>query len=411
MDFFVTMSKIKSMKRFYLLGLALYANAFVFASGIDFLNVSNNAQWEEVLKRAKKENKLLFVDFYTDWCGWCKKMDKEVFSIQEVGNYYNQEFINLKIDAENDQLGAGLAAKFKVEGFPTYLFIDSEQMVVSTLVGYQQKSQLIESGLSAISIWRLLPELKAKAQKGKLSPSETRDLAVLMAKQDGTDAAMVYANQYAKDFKNEYLSKPEDFEFAMFFLKAIDSPTFEYFSKNYRIIAQSVGVEKVDEYKYIIFEDNFMKAVAKNDEAALNRLIDKLSPIYLDGATQSENDMLRFTMQSGFYERTENWEKFIELIENFRDTKAEDKAAFIFGQSEKIALQLPDSRLIKKAIDWMQVATSQSKTFDNHFLLSILYLRNENTQEAKNQLSKAQVLAKSDEEKEKVNELQKYIKP
>jgi thiol-disulfide isomerase/thioredoxin len=399
------------MKLFSFLILAFWSGSVVFASGINFLQISNQSQWEEILIRSKNENKLIFIDFYTDWCGWCKKMDREVFSIEEVGSYFNKEFINLKIDAENKELGSGLSSKFNVEGFPTYLFLDKNQNVVSTLVGFQQQNQLIESGRSALKSWKLLPQLKEKAEKGTLKDTELRDYSVLVAKKDGTQAAQEYADRYIKTFKNENLTKPEDFEFATFFLKDINSSTFNYFAQNYKRIAESVGVEKVDEYKYMIFEDNFMKAVAKNDENQLNELIAKLIPIYLDDASQAENDMLRFTMQIGFYERTENWDKFENLIEDFRDQKAEDKTAFIYAQCEKIAMQMQQPRLVSKAINWMQAALNQSKTFDNHFLMSILQLQNQNSKEAEKHFNMAKDLAQTEEEKQKIDELQKYIKP
>ena len=58
--------------------------------------------YTEAIELAAKENKMVFIDFYTTWCGPCKRMSKEVFPQQEVGEYFNRTFISLKLDAEKE---------------------------------------------------------------------------------------------------------------------------------------------------------------------------------------------------------------------------------------------------------------------------------------------------------------------
>ena len=89
-------------------------------AGINFLH---GTTWAEAVAKAKAENKLIFIDFYTQWCGPCLNMAQTVFSLPTVGYYYNQTFINLKIDAEEGE-GITLAKKYGVRSYPTYAFID-----------------------------------------------------------------------------------------------------------------------------------------------------------------------------------------------------------------------------------------------------------------------------------------------
>ena len=89
-------------------------------AGINFLH---GTTWAEAVAKAKAENKLIFIDFYTQWCGPCLNMAQTVFSLPTVGYYYNQTFINLKIDAEEGE-GVTLAKKYGVRSYPTYAFID-----------------------------------------------------------------------------------------------------------------------------------------------------------------------------------------------------------------------------------------------------------------------------------------------
>ena len=89
-------------------------------SGIDF---RTDKKWSEILDLAKTENKLIFVDVYTDWCGPCKEMDKEVFPLKAVGDKYNTSFINYKIDAEKGE-GKLLRKRYNVQVYPNYLFVN-----------------------------------------------------------------------------------------------------------------------------------------------------------------------------------------------------------------------------------------------------------------------------------------------
>ena len=68
--------------------------------------------FDEALKVAANENKLVFIDFYTDWCGPCKKMAREVFPQKEVGDFMNAKFVNLKLNAEKE--GQELAARMLI---------------------------------------------------------------------------------------------------------------------------------------------------------------------------------------------------------------------------------------------------------------------------------------------------------
>ena len=84
------------MKQLIFSLLVLFLATSVQAGGIDFFH----GTWEEALEKAKKEDKLIFVDAYTTWCGPCKRMSKQVFPQDAVGEFYNKNFVSMKIDME-----------------------------------------------------------------------------------------------------------------------------------------------------------------------------------------------------------------------------------------------------------------------------------------------------------------------
>ena len=105
--------------------------------------------WTEAVAKAKAENKLIFIDFYTQWCGPCLNMAQTVFSLPTVGYYYNQTFINLKIDAEEGE-GITLAKKYGVRSYPTYAFIDpATEEIVHHSSSRQTPEQFIQTGKDA----------------------------------------------------------------------------------------------------------------------------------------------------------------------------------------------------------------------------------------------------------------------
>ena len=100
---------LKQLFVFLLLVCMGSANLTLRASGIEF----NHGSWAEIVSKAKAENKLIFIDFYTQWCGPCLNMAQTVFSQPEVGEFYNKNFVNAKIDAENGE-GRELAKKYHI---------------------------------------------------------------------------------------------------------------------------------------------------------------------------------------------------------------------------------------------------------------------------------------------------------
>lgn len=101
--------------------------------------------WNEVLKMAKKENKLIFLDIYATWCGPCKRLKANTFSDAEVGKLYNQKFINVALDGEKGE-GLELARKYAVRSYPTLLFLDGNGNIVNRTGGYHNPKEFIELG-------------------------------------------------------------------------------------------------------------------------------------------------------------------------------------------------------------------------------------------------------------------------
>jgi thiol-disulfide isomerase/thioredoxin len=109
------------------------------AQGINF----EKASWKEVLSKAKEQNKLIFIDVYTSWCGPCKMMAANVFPLKQVGDKFNSSFLNFGIDAEKGE-GVEIAKTYNVHAFPTYLFVNGDGQLMYRAVGGQSVDQFLK---------------------------------------------------------------------------------------------------------------------------------------------------------------------------------------------------------------------------------------------------------------------------
>lgn len=112
----------------------------------DFVHSDN---FEKVLDKAKREDKLVFVDVYTSWCLPCKMMDKDVFTHEPTADIINKNFISYKVNAEKDN-GPQLSFNYSVNAYPTLLFLDAEGNVLERKEGVAYHSELLSMAQSAL---------------------------------------------------------------------------------------------------------------------------------------------------------------------------------------------------------------------------------------------------------------------
>ncbi|MBS4061611.1 MAG: thioredoxin family protein [Bacteroidetes bacterium] len=107
--------------------------------GIEFFNGS----WDEALALAKAENKPIFLDISTAWCGYCKRMKAKTYTDTNVGAHYNNNFINVSVDAEKGE-GIELKKKYGVTGYPSFVFLNSDGSLATKTSGYRSAEDFLK---------------------------------------------------------------------------------------------------------------------------------------------------------------------------------------------------------------------------------------------------------------------------
>lgn len=108
--------------------------------------------YDEAVKAAKKEPKKIFIDVYTDWCGWCKKMDKTTLRDPKITEYLNQKYYAVKLNAESEKTvtfqGKQMTEKqlarevFKISGYPSNVYLEPNQKIIQPVPGYMDVTTL-----------------------------------------------------------------------------------------------------------------------------------------------------------------------------------------------------------------------------------------------------------------------------
>jgi thioredoxin 1 len=124
-------------------------NTVVEETGIKFLEEN----WAKALQEAKKQNKLVFLDAYTSWCGPCKMLKRNTFPDKAAGEFFNKNFINVALDMEKGD-GLAVAEKYQVRAYPTLIITDADGKIITYSEGYIGPDQLIEFGKHGLAIKR-----------------------------------------------------------------------------------------------------------------------------------------------------------------------------------------------------------------------------------------------------------------
>ncbi len=146
--------------RIGLAAVAIAVVAIVIFSGltdaIGLTSSGSDLNWRgygKALDEAKQSNKKIIVDVYTNWCGWCKKMDKDVYSAADVQSYLDEHFVTVKLNAEastkhlvdgSEVSETQIARSWGVNSYPTTVFLAADGSVITVVPGYIKADMFLQ---------------------------------------------------------------------------------------------------------------------------------------------------------------------------------------------------------------------------------------------------------------------------
>lgn len=184
--------------------LLIGASMLTASAQTEFRHIS----YDEALAAAKQENKLVFIDFFTTWCGPCKMMTAKTFPQTEVGEFMNAKFIPLKLDAEKE--GAQLAKTYGVRAYPTYVILNPEGKEVAKVSGYMDGEKFIEEVSAAIDPDQQPERIKARYMAGERTPKLVNAYAMQLMKARDEEGGFKVVDSYFDSLSDAERLKPEN---------------------------------------------------------------------------------------------------------------------------------------------------------------------------------------------------------
>ena len=221
---------------------------------------------EQAAAKAKAENKLVFMDCYTQWCGPCKKMAKDVFTQEMVGTYMNPKFVNIKVDMESDY-GTPLAKKLQITAYPTFVIFNGDAKEVGRFLGSSDGVKFIEN-VGKNSMDTNTSDLEQRFKSGDRDPQFLQDYLKSLTASYKVDDANDVAEAILEGKEETFAMDPE---LAGIFMKHINNPfskPFKQIMKTDVILKGTVGSEAVDMKVQNVLTNYMRKLVVEKDGSA-----------------------------------------------------------------------------------------------------------------------------------------------
>lgn len=386
------------MKKIIMTFVTLFVASFAFAQtetastvGIHF----ETGTWAEILAKAKKENKYVFLDSYTTWCGPCKWMDKNVFPTSEAGEFFNKNFVNAKMDMEKGE-GLDIAKKYTVQAYPTYLYVDGDGNLVHRVVGSMPTDRFIAASSDALKPETQYGTLLRKFQAGERSPEFLYNAAQAAQKAYDEKNVKEIAPAYLKTQSNWLESK--NVKFISDFTQSASDPSFEFMRKNASAFEASMGgKEKYETRLYqVALQSAYTEFGVKRD------LAKEQAPEYIAKAKEyfkkvlpEQEAKLSANFAINLYRITKDWENYAKQAIAYYDNNTTANAMELNSIAWTFYENVDNPEYLKKAVNWGLQSVKLEEGYANTDTVAALYSKLGDKKNAKVYAEKAITLGKA----------------
>lgn len=361
------------------------------AQGIEFFH----GTWAEAIEKAKTEERLIFVDAFASWCGPCKRMSSQTFPDPKAGEFFNANFVNLKIDMEKPE-NSEFAGKYPVNSYPTLMFIDATGKVVLKEVGAKGVDQLLETGRKALGKNDKSMDFEKKYTEGDRDPKMLFDYV----------RSLNAAGKSSLKITNEYLNTQKDL-------------TTEF---NLKFILE--GAVDADSRVFDLLVKNRDKVVAVTSEDAVNARVEKACKNTVTKAIEFKNktllDEAKAKMKAGNpsratafgYESDMNYAKavkdpsmFLKTARAYQKTEVKSNSAKLHDLVVGLMRAFPeDKKVLKQAEIWAKSAAEKGGLSEYWMTLAGIYKMQGNKAKARStaEFAKKELTEKDAMLKEKI---------
>ena len=358
---------------------AIFAALFLgnaTAQGIEFFH----GTWAEAQAKAKSDQKLIFVDAFASWCGPCKRMASQVFPDPKVGDYFNSNFVCLKIDMEKPE-NAEFAGKYPVSAYPTLMVLDSEGKVVLKQVGGTTPDGLIAFGQKATGKQDNSLDYEKSYTDGNRDPQFLLEYV----------RALNRANKPSLKITNEYLNSqtdlttPLNLKFILEGAVEADSRVFDLLLKYRNQIAAQEGEEAVKTRINVACKNTVKKAIEFKSEDLLDEAKTKMKAGLPERAEE-----FGYEADLNFYTATKDAKKYLKTAQSYQKNTVKNNAAKLYDLVNTVLRAFPDdAKVLDQAEKWAKTAAENGGLPEYYLTLADIYKRQGNSSKARAAAEKA----------------------
>ncbi len=386
----------------------IFIFCFVFAVSIMFAQTKTihfeTDSFAVIKAKARKENKLIFVDAYTVWCGPCKWMAKNIFTNDTVADYFNSEFINVQIDMEKGE-GVEIAKLYEVYCYPNLLFIDGDGNLVHRGAGALNVKSFIQLAVDAQNPEKRFSKYRNEYESKRSDPKFLYEYLYVISKTCLPIKDIVI--DYFKTQKKEYLSDRANWNIIRDFISDYKCNEFNYLLNHEKTFGNLYTADSVNMKIKDVFLNNGYNLFYKPDFKDDDYLLYKNEILNFSYTNRDEilNEMLTFNftvreeilfrLDMAYFEKKEDWKKYIALVIEKGDVYFNSLGDFN-NISWNIYEHSDDVIALKKAMEWMQntLKDKDSQQWFAYDTYAALLFKLKKKQEAKTAALKAIELAK-----------------
>ncbi|MGE0566380.1 MAG: thioredoxin domain-containing protein [Bacteroidia bacterium] len=348
----------------------------------------------EVLKaKAIKENKLIFIDAYTTWCGPCKYLAREIFTNDSVGNYYNSNFINAKMDMEKGE-GLAFAKNYQVYCYPTLLFIDGKGNLVHRTAGAGDVSRILALGKQALRPEGTYSYHKANYEKDK------NNSKYLMHYINAQASNCLHPDQEVKAYfnlqKEEDLVSADNWTMIKAHVKDMNSREFKFLLQNKNkfesLYSKEEVSDKIDNVHFyslmnIIRQKNFDKEKYESTKVSIRK------------TNLGNTDRIILEADLVLAKSKKDWEAYCKSLETNTEKFYWNDAGQLNSIAWTVFENVSEKKHLEMAEKWAKRATEIEPGYANLDTYANLLFKNGKNSEALKAAGEAIELAKKDGDK------------
>ncbi|NDK56013.1 thioredoxin family protein [Pontibacter fetidus] len=311
----------------------------------------------EILAQAKTENKPVFIDAYTTWCGPCKWMDKNVFVNDAVADYFNQNFVNYKLDMEKGE-GIDMAKKYEVQAYPSFLFLAADGSVMHRTVGARPAEMFLDVATIAKDPAKNFASYQKKFTAGDRSAGFMMGYLKVL-NEAALDAGKV-AEAYFATQKSEQLLEPGNWKLIYTNVSTVESPTFTHLVKNREAFAKKYTPDSVNQKIMSVYGSALNRAAYEGKDAEFAKLKTDLAKLNLKDA-----ERLLLAADAVYYERKQDLPKYHAANTKLFDTYYTTDANRLNSIAWKYYENIDDKAMLQKAEEWARKSVTIAPGYAN----------------------------------------------